>query len=255
MYVFGSGSLVAVPQFDASGVAIAAADRQPVKLGALQDVSLDISVDMKMLYGAKRFPLAVGQGKGKIDVKAKYANISGRAIGSLFYGKNATNAIKGIATVAGSVPATSVYTVTPTVPSSGTWVADLGVYNATTGAQLKRVTSAPSAGQYSVSAGVYTFAAADASAAMLFDLEYSATSTTAELFNLTNDVMGFTPSFSMYLEERAPTGGKLTVCLFQAVSGKLSLPFKSDDFAVSDFEASAFANSADALGWICLEGA
>ena len=255
MYMFGSGALIGVAEYDATGTAIAAADRQPVKLGAMQDVSVDISVDIKMLHGSKRFPLAAGQGKGKIEVKAKYADISGRAMGSLFYGKTPTNAIKSITTVAGSVPALSAYTVSPTIPSSGTWVADLGVYNASTGAQLKRVASAPTTGQYSVSAGTYTFAAADAGMAVLFDLEYSAASTTAELFNITNDLMGITPSFGMYMQQKAPTGGKLTLCLYKAVSSKLSLPFKADDFAVSDFEASAFANAADQIGWICLEGA
>jgi hypothetical protein len=43
------------------------------------------------------------------------------------------------------------------------------------------------------------------------------------------------------------------VCkLNRCVSGKLSLPLKSDDFAVYDFNAEAFSDAAGSLGYICL---
>lgn len=252
-FYFGAGKLIAVPQYDANGTLIT--NPTPVLLGAMQDVSLDISVDMKTLYGAQRFPLMTGQGKGKIELKAKYADVSGQVIGSLFYGKTSSAGIKGIVTdFAASVPGSSTYTITVAPPSSGTYVKDLGVYSATTGVQFTRVASSPTAGQYAVneSTGVYTFASADASAAVLLNYEYSATSTTAQTFNITNDLMGFTPSFAIYLREQTPDGKTMTIKLNRASSGKLALPFKSDDFAVSDFEASAFADSAGNVGWICL---
>lgn len=44
----------------------------------------------------------------------------------------------------------------------GAWATDQGVVYAATGAALTKVSGAPAAGQYSVSAGVYAFAAADA---------------------------------------------------------------------------------------------
>ena len=44
---------------------------------------------------------------------------------------------------------------------------------ASTGVQLTPVGSGPTVGQYSVSAGVYTFAAADASAALLISFLYT----------------------------------------------------------------------------------
>lgn len=252
MYVFGAGKLVAVPLTDSLGNTLSNA--QPVLLGTMQDVSVDISVDIKELYGSKRYPVAIGQGKGKIGIKAKYADINAGAVGALFYGKSASNGIKGVASdVAASVPAATPYTVTPAMPSSGTFVADLGVWDANTGAQLQPVASNPTTGQYAVSAlGVYTFAAADASRALLFNAEFTATSTSAQTFALTNDLMGFTPSFSVYLREAAPDGKTLTLKFNRASSGKLSLPFKSDDFAQSDFEASCFADSANNIGWMCL---
>lgn len=61
--------------------------------------------------------------------------------------------------------------VTP-APLYGNWASDQGVAYALTGAALTLVASTPAEGQYSVSAGVYTFAAADASAALLVSYGY-----------------------------------------------------------------------------------
>lgn len=254
MIMFGSGKLIAVPTNLADGTAIT--NPTPVVLGTLQECTLDMSVDSKTLYGSKMYPIAVAQGKAKLGIKAKYAEISAAVMGSLFFGQNATNAIKDMALdVAASIPATpGPYTVTPTVPSSGTYVADLGVFDATTGAQYTRVASAPATGQYSVntSTGVYTFAAADQAKACLFNFEYTATSTTAQLFTINNRQMGYTPSFSVMLKG-SYDGKDIIAKFYRGVSSKLALPFKNEDFSVPDFEADFFANSADNVGWICLK--
>jgi hypothetical protein len=65
----------------------------------------------------------------------------------------------------GAIPASGSYVIKAAAPY-GNWAADLGVTFAT-GAALTTVTGAPSAGQYSVSNGTYTFAAADAGKAVL----------------------------------------------------------------------------------------
>jgi hypothetical protein len=250
MIIFGAGKLIAVPTNDATGAAIA--NPTPVQLGVLQDVSLDLSVDLKTLHGSGKYPLAVGQGKGKTDLKAKYANIDGGVLGSLFMGRSATAGIKAaVFDFAASVPAGSPYTITVAPPNSGTFVADLGVIDATTGNPMTRVASAPTTGQYSVSAGVYTFAAADANKAVILNYEYSASSTTGKVFNLTSDTMGYTPSFSVLLSQQYD-GKTLAVKLNRAVSGKLNVPLKNDDFAMFDFEATAFTDASNSLGYICL---
>ena len=61
-----------------------------------------------------------------------------------------------------AVPATGPYTVT--VSRATQWNGDGGVSYASTGVVMTRVTGVPTIGQYSVTAGVYTFAAADAGA-------------------------------------------------------------------------------------------
>lgn len=250
MIIFGAGKLIAVPTNLYDGSAIA--NPTPVILGTMQDISLDLSVEMKSLYGSKRYPIAIGQGKGKTEIKAKYAEINGGILGSLFFGKASTAGIKAaVFDSAGTIPGTP-YQLTITPPSSGTFVADLGVAFTTTGVQLTRVASAPAANQYSVNVatGVYTFAAADTAKAVLISYEYSAAAG-GEVWTLSNDTMGATPSFSLLLQ--TSYDGKTLVCkLNKAVSGKLNLPLKNEDFAIYDFEAEAFADAAGNLGYICL---
>ena len=71
----------------------------------------------------------------------------------------------------------------------GAWANDLGVVYASSGVALQAVTTAPAAGQYSVSAGVYRFSQADAGAALSLsygfvpqDLAQAATELAAERF-------------------------------------------------------------------------
>lgn len=249
MINFGAGKLIAVPTNLADGTAIA--NPTPVILGTMQDISLDLSVELKTLYGSKRYPIAVGQGKGKIEVKAKYAEIDGGVLGSLFFGKAASTGIKAAAfDVSATIPGTP-YQVTASPPNGGTFVSDLGVVFSSTGVQLTRVASAPATGQYSVSgAGVYTFAAADTTKGLLYSYEYTVNSG-GQVWTMTNETMGYTPSFTLMLQNSYD--GKNLVCkLNRAVSGKLAVPLKSDDFAVYDFDAEAFADGAGNLGYICL---
>lgn len=249
MINFGSGKLIAVPTNLADGTAIA--NPTPVILGTMQDVSLDLSTEIKTLYGSKRYPIAVGQGKGKTEIKAKYAEIDGAIMGSLFFGKASTAGIKAaVFDFAATIPATP-FQVTVAPPSSGTFVADLGVMFSASGVQLTRVASAPATGQYSVSAlGVYTFAAADVALGVKISYEYSAAAG-GQIYTMTNETMGYTPSFTLLLQNGYD--GKTMVCkLNRCVSGKLSVPLKSDDFAIYDFEAEAFAAANGELGYICL---
>lgn len=250
MINFGSGKIIAVPTHLANGSAIAAPT--PVVLGTMQEISLDLSVETKELYGSKRYPIAVGQGKGKTEIKAKYAEINGSILGSLFFGKASTAGVKAaVFDFAANIPSASPYKLTVVPPNTGQFIADLGVVFAGTGVQLERVSSAPTTGQYMVdAAGAYTFADADDGLAIAVSYEYSATSG-GQIWQITNETMGYTPSFNLLLQNEYD-GQKLVCKLNRCVSGKLSLPFKSDDFATYDFEASAFADGAGVLGYICL---
>lgn len=70
-----------------------------------------------------------------------------------------------------TIPSGSPYTLTAEAPD-GTWMQDDGVTYATTGVAILPVAANPTIGQYSVAAGVYTFAAADAGKAVLISYSY-----------------------------------------------------------------------------------
>lgn len=240
---FGVGILVAVSKTDALGVALAVP--QAYRLGILQDVSTDFSFEGKPLYGANVLPVDRGRGKAKLAFSAKTADIKAAALTALHFGVTPSAGFKGMAVdVAGTIPA-SPFAVTPTVPSSGTWLADMGVSD-TSGNQYTRVASAPATGQYSVSAGVYTFAAADTGKAMLFSFEYS--SSTGLTVPLTNSLMGYSPSFQVLLYNDTK-GSKLAMKLTNCQSEKLALPFKNEDFVIADFGWEALDDGTGSAGY------
>jgi len=70
-----------------------------------------------------------------------------------------------------SVPAAPPYAVTASQPY-GPWASDLGVAYAATGAPLTAVAANPAASQYTFSAGVYSFSAADAGASVSLSYGY-----------------------------------------------------------------------------------
>lgn len=251
MIIFGVGSLYGVPLTDASGAAIA--NPTPVQFGVLQEAQGDISFDSKTLYGAYQMPVAFGRGKGKLSFKAKTADIAAQGYSSLFFGNTPTAGIRAVYdNFAVSVPGTGPYTVTITPPSSGTFATDLGVRYASTGIALTRVASGPTAGQYSLSGAVYTFAAADTAAAILISYEYTATSATQFQVPITNQLMGQAPSFQAQLS--LPYGGKqMSIKLNNCVSEKLTLPFKNEDFSIQEFDWIALADTSNNIGTVSIK--
>lgn len=241
MFLFGAGQLFATPLTDASGTAIATPT--PILIGTLQNVDLDINGEVKELFGQNQFAAAIGRGKVKITGKAKFASIFALQFNNVFFGQTLTSGLIGLTsdTVGAAIP-TTPYQITPTVPSSGTWTADLGVLDST-GKPMTRVTSAPATGQYSVAAGVYTFASADTTKVVYISYRYTATVTGAQKQTIVNQPMGYAPTFVADLQA-SYNGKQLNVRLRQCVGTKLALGLKNDDFTIPDFEFSAFADSA-----------
>ena len=241
--VFGAGVLYATQLTDASGNALAANVTSPVKFGVLQEVSLDVSFDTKMLYGNQQFPIAVGRGKGKVAGKAKAAQFNGSLLNSVLFGQTLTPLLQNMIAVDEGPTAIPTTPFTITVTNSATWTNDLGVYNAATGIPLKRVASAPTAGQYSVSAGVYTFSSADNVSAVSVKISYGYTlSTGGNKMTVANLLMGYAPTFQADLT--LPFQGKnLVIRLNNCISNKLTLATKLDDFVVPEFAFDAFADA------------
>lgn len=248
MYVFGTGNLFGTATQDAAGNTIA--NPSPLKFGELQDISLDIARDLKPLHGQNMLPVAVGGGKMKFDFKAKFARLNGQIFNDLFFGTTMTaGTLTGVVndTVGTAIPA-SPYQITVVPPGSGTFVRDLGVVDAN-GNGMKRVASAPATGQYSVSAGVYTFAAADTGKVAFISYTYTATSANARTISIGNLPMGYTPIFGVDLAG-SYAGKQCNYRFPQCVAGKLSIAPKQDDFTVADLDISAFTDATGNIGYI-----
>lgn len=251
MFLFGSGILWGTPLTDASGAAIA--NPTPLIFGTLQDTELDFKFELKQLHGQNQFAVAVGRGKGSVNGKSKLADIRAGFLETLVFGATGVAGLTSMVydTVGTAVP-TTPYQVTVTPPGSGTFAADLGVIDSTTGRPLTRVASAPATGQYTVTAGgQYTFAAADTTKVMYISYRYTATSTTARRIQLNNNPMGYAPQFRA--DFYGPFQGKSCVLtLNSCISEGFKMTAKNDDFAVPEMGFQAFADAAGVIGTLAL---
>jgi hypothetical protein len=240
---FGSGVLIATP----SG-----ANATPVQFGALQDVSLDFSFSSKQLFGQYQFPIAFARGEGKISGKAKFANIDGPLYNTCFFGQTLSTGQKLWSyNEAGSVPASSPYTYA--AANAATFDADLGLVYAASGLALTRVASAPAVGQYSVTAGVYTFNSGDAGRALLVSYSYTqSVSGSGSRSIIGNKLMGAAPTFQIDFYQTNPNiaGAQWSLRLYSCVSTKLSVASKTQDFVIPELDFEAFANAANSIGEI-----
>lgn len=240
MRFFGSGALIGTP----SG-----ANPTPLQFGTLQECSLDFSFTIKELYGSYQFPDDIGRGTSKINGKAKFGQLDAAIFGALFFDEAlVTGQLLASLQEAGTVPGVSTYTIT--VTNSATFVEDEGVMYAATQTRLNRVASAPSAGEYAVTAGVYTFAAGDASTAMLLSYTYTA-ATAGKKFVITNNILGDAPTFKMLFNGKRVTAGtsrQVTIQLNRCISSKLSLASKLEDFMIPDFDFNAMADDSGTVG-------
>ena len=244
---FGAGALWG-NRTDVTGSGIG-----PDQFGILQDVQIDWDWTTRELWGQFQFPVDIARGQGKITGKAKFARIFGAIYGDLFFGQTpATGQLTIAENEAATVPATTPYTVT--VANAANYVDDLGVFyaaGASAGNRFTRVTTASAAGQYSVNlaTGIYTFAAADAGASLLISYLYN--SNAGKKLVLTNQLMGYTPTFKATFYTTKTTQGTpagMALVLNACTATKLALPTKTDDYEIQEFDFSAFADATGTIG-------
>ena len=253
MYTFGAGVLIGTPQTLADGTAIATPT--PVQFCVLQDVTIDQQWESKTLYGANSFPVAVGRGKGKIDIKASSANFNAELFNAFIYGQTTTAGYGAIyQDLTGTPIPTSPFQITPTPPNSGVFAADLGAQDANAVPFTKVApASTPTGGQYNVSGGVYTFSTQDNAAAVRAYINYRYTNASspasAKTLNVLNQPMGYAPFFQADFSGFY-RGKAYTVRYPQVMASKLSLAWKNDDFTIPNFEMEAFADSSGYIAYM-----
>ena len=227
------------------------ANPTPAQFGTLQDISVDFDFTSKPLMGQYQIAVAVARGGMKVDLKAKSATINSGIFNQSFFGQ--TQTVGGLTTIlneADSVPGVSTYTIM--VAQAATFKADLGVVYASSGIRMTRVSSLTAVGQYEVntSTGVYTFYSGDASAAVLISYSYT-TASGSQLITITNQLMGSAPTFQVNLTNTYASK-LLALQLNACISTKLSLPFKNEDWTISEIDISAFTDATNTLGTLTI---
>lgn len=237
-FFFGSGILTVTPT---------GTNPTPINIGLVQEVTISVDRTLKSLYAQFIDPIAVGAGTRKWSGKAKVARFSGRVLNALIFGGAFTAGYFGTVYENHTVPATSVFTVT--VTNSATFTVDQGVVYSLTGLPLQNVASGPTVGQYSYAAGVYTFAAADASAPVTIGYNYTVASS-GQTVLIPQGVIGPTLNFGVNLSGTDQTSGlPITLQLFNCVAGKTEFfGTKLEDWSMPDFEFTPYATGSLGVG-------
>ena len=221
-----------------------------IPIAAVRDASQEDSSDKSPFWGEKKYAIDVGEGKAECSLKIKSADFHDDMIGLV---------ISGSTSAAGSVlPAVSEPATIPaspfqvTVAQSATFVEDAIVYNFNLGKRLTRVASAPTTGQYSVAAGVYTFAAADTTHKVEITYSYSSASV-GKTRTMNNAAMGPSTGFKVRLYNlfRLPTGTVVPKGReFPNVHfKKLSVSYKGMEWSEQDLEGFAIQDLGSPLVW------
>lgn len=242
---FGSGDAFATPTGGNLPL-----DPTPQHIGVIQDAKVTFSGDIKSLFGQQQWAVDSAVGKRSIKGTINFAQLSNQFLNQLFFADSIASGIVQTTAFPGeahAIPASTPYTVIIAPPSSGTFVADQGVVDATTGKTYVLIpTGTPTTGQYTVASGTYTFAAADAGKAILINYTYTAT-TTGTTLTVSNHLMGYGPIVSLNLV--FPYDGiGIGMSLPNVRLGKIDFGTKIDDYAMlsTDFEAFAGATNVPA---------
>jgi hypothetical protein len=241
MRQFSMGSVYALP----SG-----ANPTPIPFGILKSASVDVKQAKVAIRGAKKAPVDVGDGSLDIAIKIAHADFRASSLAMIASGSTSATGSKLVASAERATVPTTPFQIT--VSQSATFSEDGGVFDVTAGKWLTRVAAGPATGQYSVAAGVYTFAAADV--AHVVEITYAYTSATVGFtttFN--NQPQGVSTGFLVRLYNvfsvagvLKPVGWEFPNVHFQS----LSMAFKVEDWAEQNLEGLA---AEDATGLVYKE--
>jgi hypothetical protein len=222
----------------------------PDQFAILQENSIDFTFEVKELYSQLGYPVDIARGKGKVSGKSKIARVFAALYADIFFGAAVVTGEDNVSENESYTLATSTLSVT----NATSFVADLGVYYLSASqTRFAYTTGAPTTpGQYTTGTnGHYTFFSGDIGAAVA--ISYVFADVTGKTITITNNYMGYTPTFiGTFYQQRNTQGstGQLTLRLNECVSSHLTIPSRLDDYALQDFDFQAFAGGSNVIGTI-----
>lgn len=227
------------------GINNTSASPTPARFITPQDMSLDIKRATKSLFGEKMLADEVAAGEMTVTGKCTMGGINARMFGDLIFGDGSTTGrTMEVDNEAGTIPSSSVYTVQ--TANHTTQTVDLGAKYATTGLPFVRVASGPTIGQYSYSAGTYTFAAADEGVNVQISYLYT-DATGGETIAMSNQLQGPTAGFTAvmcFLFGAVQNNISLT----NAIASGASIGSKGGDFTKPTFDFECATDTTGSLG-------
>lgn len=227
---FGIGSITATP---------AGTNPTPVDIAIVRGATVEFKSTAKPLRGSKLWAVDAAISDASITGKIQSADFSAAMVALVLPGTTSATGRKRMLRESSAIPGTPFQI---TVTQSANFDSDLGVVDLTSGKTLTRVASAPATGQYSVAAGVYTFAAADTAHTVAIRYSYSDAST-GKTTTAANQEAGASASFALRLFD-PPAGSKEAGIYLPAVRfTNLSLGVKNDDWSESGLDFEAFEDA------------
>lgn len=143
-----------------------------------------------------------------------------------------------------TIPA-SPYAVT--VTQSAQFAENMGVMDLTAGKELKVVAATPATGEYSVAAGVYTFAAADTGHSVLIMYRYTASTsgTTAEVAKATTG--SASPKYAIHVYQPRISSKEWGFYIPAARIPSLDVAFKREGWSETSIEWTAMLSDSNKL--------
>jgi hypothetical protein len=227
--VFGSGDVYITP----SG-------GSPLRIGEVQEISVDYSEEAKELYGNKKLPIAIALGKAKLGGKIKMAKFQGKLIAQVL--RNATVTPGTRIPVRGESTGTIVGAAYTVANPTGF---DLSCIFDENGLPMKKVAITPAAGEYTVTAGgAFAFNASATGKKYTIDYDY-ASGSTGQTISYKNQLMGVAASFVMKVWEKQTDGTDVGLKFYAVSLPKLGLAFKNEDFSAPDLDWTGYADASD----------
>lgn len=241
MFQFGIGFMYGVPKTGNLAV-----NPTPKQFGTIQDVSFEISQDLKELRGQAKFPEDVAPGNMKGAGKVMFGRLDVDTFNQLLFAEQSEPT--GIQVIQANelrnIPGVGPFTIQ--VTNFATFTNDLSVYYNSGPLAGKRFINsgvvAPAVGQYQVNTGTgtYTFNAGDANVQVAISYTWSNAST-GVTFTVLNHLMGYGPVCEVWLSQ--PYQGTNGIHLYAVRFAKLGAPMKREDYEIGEMDFQFFANA------------